>query len=345
MVDESDRIRAFGAGLPGPHDAVVESARQDLLDAIRTEPRSNHAAAAATRRIQTTRRRPAWLSFRRRLAAGIGLAAAALAVVMALGVHIVANPQSALAAQMNRLADVAAAQRWTPLGKGKYLYSESYTRWPQALTAGNQQCSVSLLIYQEAWVARDGSGAWKETVSHSRFTSAADKALCARLGIDNPDQRTPVRAVMSYAVTTRVGRIGWPITDWRAYSTDPKVLLRQVHEWDGGPNTARELLVNVADFLRTSDPPPRIAATLYRATTMIPGVRLLGNRTDQKGQTGIAVGVYSHGKPVYIVTFDPANSRLLAEESYLNGQLSYWSADTKQSVVDSHPDYPHGNQG
>ena len=61
-----------------------------------------------------------------------------------------------------------------------------------------------------------------------------------------------------------------------ALSTDPGTLLVQMRRADGGPRSAGEDFVHVGDFLRETDARPALRAALYRATALIPGVRLLG---------------------------------------------------------------------
>jgi hypothetical protein len=176
-----------------------------------------------------------------------------------------------------------------------------------------------------------------ERASDGRFTSIADKQICASIGITNPASHD-----RTGGNTYQSGKGGLPFitNDWRAYSTDPKLLLREVHEHDGGPNTPAELLANVVDFLREADTPPAIRAALYRATALIPGVRFLGQRTDPEGQRGPAVGIYPRGRTAYVVIFDRHSARLLAEEHLDNGRITSWSAYTQQAIVDNHPRYP-----
>ncbi len=55
-----------------------------------------------------------------------GLATVGVGIAGVLGLTTAATPVSALAAQMNQLAKVAASQAWTGIpGPGQYLYTES----------------------------------------------------------------------------------------------------------------------------------------------------------------------------------------------------------------------------
>ncbi len=51
--------------------------------------------------------------------------------------------------------------------------------------------------------------------------------------------------------------------------------------------------------MRESDVPPVIRAALYKATALIPGVKLLGPQTDPAGQTGLGVAYYDDGQPTH----------------------------------------------
>jgi hypothetical protein len=281
--------------------------------------------------------RPGFVGRERLVFAG-GISAVVIGVATLLGVQASVSPTSALAARMNRVAIIASKQTWTGIpAKGKYLYTESYELTNAPTMTNNKQCNIEVLVHREIWRATDGSGALAETAAGGRFSSAADKRVCASMGITNPASTD-----RSGANTYPSGKAGLPfITDnWRAYSTNPRVLLRQVHQHDGGPNTPAELLVNVVDYLREADTPPAIRAALYRATALIPGVRLLGQRTDPRGQRGSALAISPHRGQRYVVIFNAHNARLLAEEHLTDGRLTSWSAYTKQAIVDTHPAFP-----
>ena len=149
MLDELERVRAYRADVPEPDDVTILAARAELLDAIRREPRRDaqttrvgaapaQAAAAAPVRARGCARggrgRP-----RRR--ARTGTAAA---------------PQSALAAEMNQLAKVAASQAWTGIpGPGQYLYTESEGLTDADTGAADKECTIQLVEHR---ASLDGDG-------------------------------------------------------------------------------------------------------------------------------------------------------------------------------------------
>src|SRR5579875_3672730 len=334
MLEELERVRAYRVDVAEPDAATVAAARAELMEAIGREPR----AAAARPRGAASRRRLRRLQRRRRFVLAGGLATVGVGVAGVLGLTTAATPVSALAAQMNQLAKVAANQDWTGIpGPGQYLYTESQGLTESDTMGNGKECSVSQVEHRQSWIATDGSGAISDTRDQSRFTSAADQTICAiDFKITDPSSQDS-----SWSSRFPAGGLSLPTNDWKSLSTDPQTLLKQVHARDGGPNTPAEWFTNVADFMRESDVPPIIRAALYKATALIPGVRLLGPQTDQTGQTGLGVAYYYNGQPTHTLIFDQQSGRLLAEEYYdASGRLTDWSAYTAQKITDTVPDYP-----
>jgi len=346
MLDELERVRAYRADVAEPDDATVAAARLELMDAIGREPRVASARWRGRPTAARSRDRLRKLQRRRRFVLAGGLATVGVGVAGVLGFTTAATPVSALAAQMNQLANVAASQAWTGIpGPGQYLYTESQGL-TESDTAGNsdQQCAVTQVEHRQIWIATGGSGAIADTRDQSKFTSAADQATCAAMDITDPSSQNS-----SWSNRFPAGGLSLPTDNWKSLSTDPATLLKQVHKLDGGPDTPAEWFTNVADFMRESDVPPAIRAGLYQATALIPGVKSLGEQTDPTGQTGLAVAFYANGQPTHELIFDQQTGRLLTEEYFdTSGTLTDWSAYTEQKIVDSVPDYPMSptsNQG
>lgn len=338
---ELERLRAYRSDVPEPDAATVAAARLELMEAIGREPRP--AAAGAERRPRASRsprsraQQLRRLQRRRRLALAGGLATVGVAVAGVLGLTTAATPVSALAAQMNQLAKVAASQDWTGIpGPGQYLYTESEGLTESDTMGNGKECAVSQVEHRRSWIATDGSGAIDDVRDQSRFTSAADQSDCAALGVTDPSSQNS-----AWANRFPAGGLSFPTNDWKSLSTSPQTLLEQVHQRDGGPDTPAEWFTNVADFMRESDVPPAIRAALYQATALIPGVRLLGQQTDPTGQTGLGVAYYADGEPTHELIFDQQSGRLLAEKYFdKSGAVTEWSAYTEQKIVDSVPSYP-----
>jgi ribosome modulation factor len=344
LEHELERVRAYGTDLPEPDDATVAAARLELMAAIGREPRVASARGRGWSTASRSRERLRKLQRRRRFALAGGLATAGVGVAGVLGFTTAATPVSALAAQMNQLARVAASQDWTGIpGPGQYLYTESTGLYVDG-TAGNdnKMCAYSQVEHRQIWIATDGSGALDDTRDQSKFTSAADQATCAEMGITDPSKQDS-----SGNARFAAGGLSFPTNDWKSLSTDPTTLLGQIHAADGGPDDPAELFTNVADYMRESDVPPAIRGALYKAAALIPNVKLLGTQTDPTGQVGVAVGYpYANGQIHSELIFDQQTGRLLAEEYFdQTGKLSDWSSYTSQKIVDSVPSYPMESSG
>lgn len=326
MLDELERLRAYRDDVPEPDEATVAAARAELMEAIVSETRPPRS-----------RQRLRKLQRRRRFVLAGGLATVGVGIAGVLGLTTAATPVSALAAQMNQLATVAANQAWTGIpGPGQYLYTESQGLTESDTMGNGKECAVSQVEHRQIWIATNGAGALNDTRDQSRFTSAADQATCATMGVTNPASQNS-----SWTARFRAGGLGFPTNDWKSLSTDPATLLKQVHERDGGPDRPSEWFVNATDFLRESDVPPAIRAALYQALPLIPGVKLLGTRTDPTGQSGLAVGAYENGQLKAELIFDQQTGRMLAEEYYdSSGNLTDWYSYTAQKIVNTLPDYP-----
>jgi RNA polymerase sigma-70 factor (ECF subfamily) len=340
MLDELERVRAYRADVPQPDAATVRAARLELMRAISEEARPAVPADRARRRWSRPRPSAARLHAlqrRRRFVLAGGLATIGIGVAGMLGFDTAATPTNALAAQMNQLAKVAASQDWTGIpGPGQYLYTESNGLTESDMMASSKECVVWQVEHRQIWIATDGSGAISDTRNQSRFTSAADQATCAALGVTDAGSQDS-----SWSNRFAAGGLSFPTNDWKSLSTDPATLLKQVHERDGGPGTPAEWFTNVADFMRESDVPPEIRSALYQAVALIPGVRLLGTQTDPTGQSGLGVAYYPGGEPTHELIFDQQTGRLLAEEYFdASGKMTDWTSYTAQKIVDSVPDYP-----
>src|SRR5579863_1204461 len=308
MLDELERVRAYRADVPEPDSATVEAARADLMAAIGEEPRA--ASPAGARRSEPSRRRLRKLQRRRRLVLAGGLATVGVGIAGALGFTTAATPVSALAAQMNKLANVAANQAWTGIpGPGQYLYTQSQGLTSSSTMGNDKECTVSQVEHRQIWIATNGSGAINDVRDQSKFTSAADQALCASsFNITDPSSQNS-----SWNNRFPAGGLAMPTKNWKALSTDPRTLLTQVHRLDGGPDNPGEWFTNIGDFMRESDAPPAIRAALYKAAALIPGIKLFGTQTSPVGQTGLGVGfTYPNGQIDAELIFDQQTARLLA---------------------------------
>jgi hypothetical protein len=329
LEHELERVRSYRADVTEPDAVAVAAARAQLMAAISAEPRP---ARTARRRAPARER----LQRRRRFALAGGLATIGVGVAGALGLTTAATPVSALAAQMNTLAKVAASQDWSGIpGPGQYLYTESEGLSESDGGADGKECVVRMMSRRRIWIATDGSGALSSSSADAHFTSAADAAVCAGMNMSDPDEQ-----VGSSNSRFPAGGLSFPTNNWKALSTDPATVLKQAHQLDGGPDTPAEWFVNVTDFMRESDVPPAIRAALYQALPLIPGVKLLGAQADPAGQSGVGVAFYQDNQISTELVFDPQSARMLAEEHFDAGKLTLWTAYIAQRIVGSVPNYP-----
>ena len=295
MSDELDLVRRFRADEPDAGDDTITAARAELTRAIAAAP----PASSGSRRRRRTR---AW-----------GLRGVLVAAALAIAVVVVwpfgsgggPSVSPALAATLNRLAQIAAGGRSLVPHRGQYLYVASASSQEADAIANGKECVTYAPERRQVWIGADGSGLLRETVGTATFTSAADRSLC---------QAMPTGAISQPGTSNlwfapRCFSIG-PNNNVNALSTDPRKLLVQMRRADGGPRSAGEDFVHVGDFLRETDARPQLRAALYRAAALIPGVQLLGPVRDHLGRSGLGVAYRNHE-----LIFNPRTAALMAEQT------------------------------
>jgi len=100
--------------------------------------------------------------------------------------------------------------------------------------------------------------------------------------------------------------------------TDPQALLAMIYQVERGhgPTPDQEAFVTIGDLLRDKIVPPRVAAALYRAAALIPGVTLVPNATDAIGRHGVAVAQTADGIRNELI-FSKTSLRLIGERTIL----------------------------
>jgi RNA polymerase sigma-70 factor (ECF subfamily) len=336
MLDELERISAFRAAVSDATDEERSAAREALAQAIAREfgsvPGERSAPPPPRRRGAVRFGRSASPPVRGRLLGLVGLVAAA-AVALALWAFAASSTEpSAAAAELEKLAEIAARVPSAPPGPGQYLYVKS-TGVSESIgvVQGGASCVEHTPSTDESWIGADGTGEQRSVAGTPMFTSAADRAVCQRLGM----ARSPV---------------GVPQTTWFApgclsgtytqsgqnLSTDPATLLQQMRRIDGGPLTPAEDFTHVGDFLRGTALPAAVRAALYRAAATIPGVRLLGTVLDHAGRSGIGVAYPQTGGGLDELILDPRTSALIAEQTVdASGTVTDWTVYLRSEIVDS----------
>ena len=312
MIDELDRLREFRAAEPPPSGAAERAARAALADAIARE----------TGRL----RQPARRRHRRRFGALV-LATAAACAALLVGVlgsgGSPSGPPSAAAAVFERLARVIATQSLTP-HRHQYLYVDSRAAYQ---THYSDTCITLTPEHRQIWIGANQSGMIRETWGQVAIYRAAHPAHCRAMARGTPGGPTGHNWFAPNCLSLA------PTSNWGSLSRNPHVLLRQMRQLDGGPPTPAEDFVHIGDFLRETDAPPSVRATIYRAAALIHGVRYLGWVHDHDGRRGLGFAYTSHGTTAELI-FDHQTGELLGEEGTgARGKLQYWAVYLRQRVV------------
>ena len=313
MSDELERISRYRADELPATARVTDSARRDLLAAVNAS-RARH------------RRGPV------RAAALVAVAAIAALVVLALGTGSSA-PTSAVAAVLQRLADVAGRQ--SPVvapHAGQYLYVDSVNVSESDAYGNGLTCTSLAPEHRQIWIAANGAGRLLETSGPASFPSPGDRATCERMHALTPPGTSDnwfAAGCLTIGLASRLPKENFD---------DPATLLAEMRVIDGGPRGPGEDFVHVGDFLRESDASPALRAAIYRAAATIPGVKLLGPTKDHLGRTGVGIGFPGHGVISELI-FDQRTSALLAEQTVdaASGKVSDWSAYRTSKIVDGIP--------
>jgi RNA polymerase sigma-70 factor (ECF subfamily) len=322
VTDELRRVQGFCTSEPPPSDAARRAARGALSRAMAEETTGLHPA------IRPRRPRLRMLA----IATAAVAAAAVVAGVFSSGGSPV-GPSPATAAVFHRLARLIAAQPLTP-GPGQYLYVESRSEYPAF--EGSSSCETLSLDHRQIWIGRDGSGLLRETRGPERFSSATDQAACLQV---DPGMKLRAGGTSNDWFAPDCLALG-PTNDWSSLSSDPQTLLQQMRKLDGGPPTAGEDFVHVGDFLRETDAPPAVRATIYQAAALIPGVELLGTVRDHAGRPGLGVAYSSNGNTSELI-FDPRTGELLGEQDTgPTGELQDWAVYLDERVANGLPSAP-----
>jgi hypothetical protein len=197
-------------------------------------------------------------------------------------------------------------------------------------------------LRREIWIGADGAGRIRETVTgKGSFSSAEDRAACARAGEPNPGDSPG--AVNDSLFAPRCLELGLGSRIHGNY-TDPATLLREMRQIDGGPQTSAEDFVHVGDFLRESDASPALRAAIYRAAATIHGVLLLGTVHDHSGRLGIGIAYPVPGGYRNELILGQKTGALLGEESIgPSGSVEEWTVYLRSGIVNSRgADIPAG---
>jgi hypothetical protein len=325
-MDEIDALRSLGRNVPTPSSLNKGMARAALLAHI-------EAANAPNRRL------PVSLRLTRPRALGL-IAAAGLVAFLASGVLPFGREvDSAAAASLNRVADVAAGQTVAPTDGYRHTKSTGAHLWGIGGTPDRPDgIWVLVPVDREIWVKPDGSGRLIERREAPIWFGPADKA--AWLAEGSPDLHVQPLRDTTFGPTPPGVAPGTPqagpgslyYQNVDVLPTDAGALRRIIDDRAaaGGGSTDYERFTIVGDLLRETVAAPQVRAALYRVAAGLGGVELIGSMTDRAGRTGTAVAMTSdsssRGLERRILIFDPQTSMLLAEEDVLLHKVGYLDA-------------------
>jgi hypothetical protein len=287
---------------------------------------------------------------RSRWARRLAVAAVAAALIGAGSVVLrpgsAGGPSTALAAEMSRLATVAANQP-DPLvpGVGQYLYTDSQEAYTSTTVQPNGGSYTALVPEtRQIWIGPDGSGRLYETYGTAVFLSPQDQANWVAAGSPS----------LSFSPTNQTfgpdGLSDGP-TNLSSLPTNPAALAALINsrKVEGGPPGPAESFAQIGDLLRETDASPALRSALYEVAATLPGVQLLGSVTDHSGRAGVGIAYTSAGGQHELI-FDPSTSALLGEtytvvgpDSAVSGSpllapvgtVTGWAVYQPSSVVDS----------
>jgi hypothetical protein len=129
--------------------------------------------------------------------------------------------------------------------------------------------------------------------------------------------------------------------------TNPHALLAMIYgvERGHGPGPDQEAFVTIGDLLRNTIAPPKVAAALYRAAALIPGVTLVPHATDAIGRHGVAVARIGPGVDGGIrdeLIFSRTTLRLIGERTVIarTGTTTSATAIITRAFVDHRGQIP-----
>jgi hypothetical protein len=309
----------------------------------RTEP--TRSPVPGGWRVPSPRRR-AWLI----LAAGAVLAGVAAAVT-AIGITSrgALPPASPGAVQLlARVAAAAARQPTTPVRDSQYMYAETKDAlWslPGNLEPFIRKGSLPRdlrLRLEKLRPQRSTSQVWMPVsdVCRSgleRTIPPHGPATSARFDAQGSGFRCPSIGSLNDATYRLL----------QTLPTDPHALLALIYkvERGHGPSADQEAFVTIGDLLRDKIAPPKVAAALYRAAALIPGVTLVPDATDAIGRHGVAVAQTAEGIRTELI-FSKTSLRVIGERTILVsvGISTSASAIIRQGFVDHIGQVPPARQ-
>jgi hypothetical protein len=239
-------------------------------------------------------------------------------------VAVAAGDATGVAPLMERVALVAGERPRVTLGKDDYVYIKSKVAW---------------LVF-----AKDGGSGPKE--------AGVDPQVLDE--VHSREVWVPASQGSEGLIRERgemFGSVGAPPNSRYAdLPTDPAALLKQVYADTQGQGNSPDYAAFdfLGEALRESLLPPQVAAAIYRAAAMIPGVVLVADSVDAEGRHGVAVARTDEFGERREWIFNATTFEYLGERSYLvrdtetgkAGMLTATTAVLERGVVHQKGDLP-----
>lgn len=305
--DELDQALAALRPAPEPDERDLGEARADLL------------VAAGARALPAEPPRRRW---RASWAAIVGTVAAVVAGVLVVQFIRSDAPGFNPAAERLNIAADRIATVDEPLGPGQYRYIATHAWW--MMTANEYNFLSEHLL--ETWVPADEEQDWlwrqtltgaRQWISGTEANASADGLLSEPPGVE--ERRAPCGDW--YAVDE--GRkpctqpAGWQSPNAEFLSSLPrdtdKLYDRLRTDTAGrGQDKNLEMLVYVADLMRSGLVPADLRAALYRVLGKVPGLRITDEVANLDGKKGTAFGVSAAGQRHELI-IDPTTGQFIGE--------------------------------
>ena len=251
-------------------------------------------------------------------AALAGLAAAAI-VISRAGQDALPPPSPAAAALLAKVATAATRQPTPQVSDSQYTYVQTKdVSWSLPgtlepyLGTGTLPSSLRHRL-QQLRPQRTEAQIWSPVadicrIGLERITMPNGQVDNEKFAGQGPGTKCPSQGGLNDATYRLLQRL----------PTDPPALLAMIYrlERGHGPSADQEAFVTIGDLLGDRLVPPRVAAALYHAAALIPGVTLAPDATDAIGRHGVAVAQTADGIRTELI-FSPASLRLIGERTVI----------------------------
>lgn len=221
----------------------------------------------------------------------------------------------------------------------------------------------------QMWLNRRGERRVRATDLRERFFAVQDALIARAHGM--------TLAQLDHVVSNQGSDVIWPPNPYvhglggggffgPALPTGPAALLHaikeEVREADSGihtPPTPADVFSLITGRLLIDATSPTLRSALFSVVAHLPGVRLLGQRSDEIGRRGIAVLGPGAGYTRQVMIFDPNTSKVLETEliyprragsgtpgapSFPAGTPYSFTVYLSQAIVNSIEDLPNGGR-